>query len=177
MFVGHSIPKGCRTAEYEYIEIGRIRWPRSLALGPANSLIAPLTDQLALEFGEAAHQCEDQFALRRGRIAPGVIERSEARVGGLDVVEQLEQIADGAREPVQPDHISVSPGPRALIALSSSWRPFVDLPDTFSAKIPWAPAARGVLDSPGGNLGDHDGGARTFFASAASRHGSNLVAT
>jgi hypothetical protein len=81
----------------------------ALALGPLDALLAALADQAALEFGNAAHDGQHQPAdIGRG-VAPRLAERYEATGERLQFVEDVVQVAAGARQTIQfgnVDHIA-----------------------------------------------------------------------
>jgi hypothetical protein len=78
------------------------RTPRLFA--PLASFAGAGADQLALEFGQAAHDGEHQAAVRRGGVGPCVAERAEASFLVGDRCKRVQQVAGGSREPIKPSH-------------------------------------------------------------------------
>src|SRR5262249_51678704 len=70
-------------------------------LGALPAIIGAGSDQLALEFSEASEHSQHQAAMRRSCIGPGVLERTEASAGLTDCIEDVEQIACRARQPIE----------------------------------------------------------------------------
>jgi hypothetical protein len=66
-------------------------------------------DQAALELGQTAQDGEHQPAVRRGGIGPAVVQALERRTLVADLMQDVEQIAGRARQPIEPhDHERVA---------------------------------------------------------------------
>src|SRR5436190_12743955 len=62
-------------------------------LGPLATFTRPGSDQLALEFGQAAKYGEHQSAMSGRDIGPSILERFEAGAALADLIEHVEQVA------------------------------------------------------------------------------------
>jgi hypothetical protein len=62
-------------------------------LGPLATFTRPGSDQLALEFGQAAKHGEHQSAMSGRGIGPSILERFEAGAALADLIEHVEQVA------------------------------------------------------------------------------------
>ena len=69
--------------------------------GALPTVVRARTDELALEFGEAAEHGEHQPAVRRGRVRPCILQRLEAGTGLADRIEDIEQVAGRARQSIE----------------------------------------------------------------------------
>src|SRR5262249_62021114 len=69
--------------------------------GALPAVVRTRSDQLALEFGQAAEHRDHQLAVRRGRIRPEVMKRTEAGTGLADRIDDVEQVPRRAREAVE----------------------------------------------------------------------------
>src|SRR5262245_40728747 len=89
---------------------------------------------LMLQEPPAAEHCDHQLAVRRGRIRPGVMKRTEAGTGLADRIDDVEQVAGRAREAIEAgDDTSTSPDSSRRITLASSGLS-VFAPEAFSLK-------------------------------------------
>src|SRR5215510_3058410 len=69
--------------------------------GALPAVVCTRSDQFTLEFGQAAEHCDHQLAVRRGRIRPGVMKRTEVGTGLADCIDDVEQVAGRAREAIE----------------------------------------------------------------------------
>src|SRR5262245_55787060 len=69
--------------------------------GALPAVVCTRSDQFTLEFGQAAEHCDHQLAVRRGRIRPEVMKRTEAGTGLADRIDDVEQVPRRAREAVE----------------------------------------------------------------------------
>src|SRR5262249_31428990 len=89
-------------------------------LGPLATFTRPGSDQLALEFGQAAKHGEHQSAMSGRGIGPSILERFEAGAALADLIEHVEQVARRAGQPIKPrDHDYVARFCRAGSAICS----------------------------------------------------------
>src|SRR5215471_10753598 len=78
-------------------------------LGPLATFTRPGSDQLALEFGQAAKHGEHQSAMSGRGIGPSILERFEAGAALADLIEHVEQVARRSGQPIKPhDHEHVA---------------------------------------------------------------------
>jgi hypothetical protein len=78
-------------------------------LGPLATFTRPGSDQLALEFSQAAKHSEHQPAMSGRGIGPSILERFEAGAAFADLIEHIEQVARRSGQPIKPrDHEHVA---------------------------------------------------------------------
>jgi hypothetical protein len=78
-------------------------------LGPLATFTRPGSDQLALEFRQAAKHGEHQSAMSGRGIGPSVLERFEAGAALADLIEHVEQVARRSGQPIKArDHEHVA---------------------------------------------------------------------
>lgn len=82
----------------------------ALLPGPRDAGLGSGEDQRPLELGNAAQDGQEQLAGRRGRITPRLSEAGEAAGGLFKLVDDIEQVAAGARQAVQARHHDRIPG-------------------------------------------------------------------
>jgi len=70
---------------------------RASGLRTPDAFITSGSDQLALELVQTTHNLQDEFAVRRAGIEPWIIECSDVSASCLDLIEEVQQIPNGAR--------------------------------------------------------------------------------
>jgi hypothetical protein len=89
---------------FRALVIGQLALAAELDAVRHRTFAGPLADQLALEFGNAGEQGREQAALRARRVPQRIAKRSERGAGLADAIDQVEQLAGRAAEPVQLGH-------------------------------------------------------------------------
>src|SRR4051794_20073937 len=83
-------------------ELGLSAKPDTSCFGACSSLTGPGLYQLVLELRQSAQDREHETAVRRGRIGPGVIQRSETSAALDNRCQHVQQVAGGSGEPIEP---------------------------------------------------------------------------
>jgi hypothetical protein len=86
------------------IEGSRTAEPNSTSLGAAPAVTGAGEDQGSLELGNAAQHRDQQLAMRRGGVGPGVGQRFEGGTSLADRIEDVEKVARGSRQAVEARH-------------------------------------------------------------------------
>src|ERR1700724_4712042 len=84
---------------------GQLRFPTknyARCLCALASLAGSSPDQFTLEFGETAQNSQHQATMRRRGVSPGVSKRFEACPFFPDRPQQVQEIACGPRQPIEP---------------------------------------------------------------------------
>jgi hypothetical protein len=85
-------------------QLERSAEPDAAHFGSLAAFAGPSPDECPLEFGEAAEDRQHQHHMGSGGIAPSILERAEAGAGLLHRFQDIQQVAGGAGQPVEPGH-------------------------------------------------------------------------
>jgi hypothetical protein len=78
--------------------------PHAPRLRPGPTLAGAGQDQLALKLGQAAQHRQQQAAVWRGRVGPGVTQRAKPGFFDGDRRQSVQQVARGAGQAIEPRH-------------------------------------------------------------------------
>jgi hypothetical protein len=89
-------------------QLERSAEPDAAHFGSLAAFAGPSPDECPLEFGEASEDRQHQHPMGGSGIAPSILERAEARAGLLHRFQDIQRVAGGAGQPVEPLTTSTS---------------------------------------------------------------------